>query len=411
MENVARVPCHLTGQRALVVASTGGHLTQAVRWHERLGFSDDSTFVTFDSPQSRSLLRARPHRFIPYVRPRDYRGILQASRALSRIARDERVDLIFSTGAGVALACLRPAWALRLPLHYFESVSRFEGPSMTGRLLRLAPSVRRGTEHLHWSSAAWPFVGSLLDDYTYRRPAAAAAAVKNRRIFVSLGTIAPYRFDRLVENVLPLLRPTDEVTWQLGATIRDDLPGSIHRLMSSAMFEDAARKADVVITQSGVGAILDLLGMGDQSEQRYRGARRTVSMWMITRFRSQRRCINLVLLLQSTLVSRPVATSMLRAVPWLGNVTRKLPACRLQFEVSQTHRGFGPQRRLGYSPRRHAATRVVRNRGRILANRPDGGYMTAAACCTATVESTPGMRLAAPSGLSPTSRAFGGSCD
>ncbi len=35
-------------------------------------------------------------------------------------------------------------------------------------------------------------------------------------ILVTLGTIAPYRFDRAVDAVLSLIREGDEVTWQLG---------------------------------------------------------------------------------------------------------------------------------------------------------------------------------------------------
>lgn len=251
----------LYGARALVVASTGGHLAQAVRWSERLRLDDTSLFVTFESPQSQSLLRDRNHQFVPYVAPRDWRGVLQVTASLPSVCREHNPDFIFSTGAGIALSCPVAAWVTRRPFYYVESVSRFDGPSLTGRVLRHTPSVRCGTQHRSWASGHWPYVGSLLTDFQVVKQ---ACGDHNRplRIFVTLGTIAPYRFDRLIERLKTLMRPDDHVVWQLGATSREDLQGTTFPAMSHEAYQQAALAADVVVTHSGVGTILDLLESG-----------------------------------------------------------------------------------------------------------------------------------------------------
>lgn len=250
----------LRGARVLVVASTGGHLAQAMRWAERLGLDGSSHVVTFDSEQSRSLLGNWDRTFVPYVAPRDWRGVARLTRKLVQLQFMNRFDAILSTGAGVALSCLPVSYATRTPYYFLESVSRFEGPSLSGRILQHAPLVRRGTQHLRWSGPKWPYVGSLLDEYA----AVSTPMQPDRplRIFVSLGTIRPYRFDRLVDSVLRLTSSSDEVTWQLGATTRDDLPGQVEGEMSRDLYAQSARDSDVVITHSGVGAVLDLLEMG-----------------------------------------------------------------------------------------------------------------------------------------------------
>jgi UDP-N-acetylglucosamine transferase subunit ALG13 len=85
---------------------------------------------------------------------------------------------------------------------------------------------------------------------------------RDLRIFVTLGTIRPYRFDALVDAVLATGLAGDSTVWQLGETTRDDLPGSVYNYMSSDEFDTSCADADVVITHAGVGTILALLEMG-----------------------------------------------------------------------------------------------------------------------------------------------------
>ena len=255
----------LRGKRALLVASTGGHLAQIVRWAELLGLRSDSVFATFDSQQSRSLLQGRSVVTLDYVPPRGYRQAVRAGVRLFRETRRERFDVVLSTGAAVGLAAYAVGQLRRTPVVYIESVSRFDGPSATGRILERLPRVERYTQHATWADRpGWRKGPSLLDDYK-AVPAperAARRAGEPRSIFVSLGTIQPFRFDSLVDAVRDLLRPGDTVTWQLGATDRDDLPGDVNQELTAEVFDRLMADSDVFVTHAGVGTLMRALELG-----------------------------------------------------------------------------------------------------------------------------------------------------
>ncbi|MDP5183822.1 glycosyltransferase [Blastococcus sp. BMG 814] len=254
----------LSGKRALLVASTGGHLAQIVRWSERFGFQPDSVFATFDSEQSRSLLRDRRVVTLDYVPPRGLAPAVRAGIRLFRATRRERFDVVLSTGAAVGTAAWAIAQLRRLPFVYIESVSRFDGPSATGRILERLPRVQRYSQHAAWADRpGWQLGPSLLDDYTAvpatDRPARNG---EGRRIFVSLGTIKPFRFDALVDAVRDRMRPGDTVTWQLGVTTRDDLPGDVNQELRAEEFDRLVAESDVFVTHAGVGTLLRALELG-----------------------------------------------------------------------------------------------------------------------------------------------------
>lgn len=247
----------------LLVASTGGHLTQLSRLADYAGVSEHATWVTFDSPQSRSMLAGANTVWVDYVAPRDVQGVLRAKERLQRELDPHAFDGVVSTGAAVALSGF--FWARehgipRAHRRYIESVSRTRGPSLTGRItksLRLADTF---SQHDAWASDAWPLTHSVLHGFEREALPARRGEDAPLKILVTLGTIRPYRFDRLVDRVLAIAAPDDSIVWQLGATKREDgLPGEVHELMSADALLDAARTADVVITHSGVGTILQLL--------------------------------------------------------------------------------------------------------------------------------------------------------
>ena len=47
------------GGKALMICSTGGHLTELLRIESRVGANEDSLWVTFDTEQSRQQLEGR----------------------------------------------------------------------------------------------------------------------------------------------------------------------------------------------------------------------------------------------------------------------------------------------------------------------------------------------------------------
>lgn len=245
----------------LLIASTGGHLTQLVRIRPTLGVAARTIWATFDSPQSRSLLRNEEVIWLDYIKPRDLGGVVRAYATLERSLRDLDIDRVVSTGAAAAIAGF--AWARRhgVPAHYIESVSRFDGPSLTGRLVAAFRLADLQTQHASWANRRWRPRESVLSTYASER-LSIDRPVGGRQILVSLGTIRPYRFDRLVDRVLAIMDPEDRVIWQLGVTSRSDLPGEAHTMLSAETMREIAAQSDVVITHAGVGTILELLELG-----------------------------------------------------------------------------------------------------------------------------------------------------
>lgn len=253
------------GEKTLLVASTGGHLAQLLLVARMLDLHADSLWVTFDSPQSRSLLHDRRATFVPYIRPR---GFLTAARTLprfDRLLRAEAFSAVLSTGAAVAGPALLTATARHVPAYYLESISRYDGPSLTGRMVARLPGVRCYTQHRGWAGGRWSYDLSIADHLTARRPRVGAGAPgsgSRARVFVTLGTIAPYRFDALVDNLVRVLPAGADVTWQLGCTTRWDLPGTVHEVVSVADFDRLATDADLVVSHAGVGSALRMLDLG-----------------------------------------------------------------------------------------------------------------------------------------------------
>jgi len=246
-------------RKLLLVASTGGHLAQLVRLAPGLGASRDSLWITFDSMQSRSLLAGQRRIHVPYVRPRDYIGMMRAAGIVRRVLKHESFDGAVSTGAGLAVSALPQAAISGVPSLYIESVSRVEGPSLSGRMLAASRLVSLRTQHPAWATDRWTTHPSVLSTYhplIRHQP-------DHPSLFVTLGTIEGYRFDSLVDAVLASGLADERTVWQLGYTNnRTDLPGQVYQMMPSAQFVDAALSADVVITHAGVGTFMGLLEMG-----------------------------------------------------------------------------------------------------------------------------------------------------
>ena len=249
----------LSGKRLVLLASTGGHLVQLDQISRLINPHPDSLWVTFDKPQSRSMLADRPHQFIDYVAPRDVKGILRARSAFKQILKSGDFEGMISTGAAIALGGLPLGKSFGIPSVYVESVSRFDGPSLSGKLLSRLPSIELRTQHTEWASDKWPFEFSVMDAFV---PEESTGPGRVTKIFVTLGTIEPYRFDSLVDAVLRAAPAGAEIVWQLGCTDRQGLPGKVFNEISAEDFARYAMESDVVVTHSGVGSIMNLFAMG-----------------------------------------------------------------------------------------------------------------------------------------------------
>ncbi len=248
-----------TGKKGLWVASTGGHLEQLVRISNLSSYRGDSVWVTFDNQQSRSLLGNKRRVYVDYVRPRDLYKAMKAAWQVLPTLRSESFDFCISTGAAVATFILPLSRICGARAIYIESVSRTAGPSLTGRIMATVPGVETYTQHSSWNLKKWTYIGSLLDKWTVSNSTPIERPLK---VFVTLGTIKPYVFERAVDAVLEILRPSDSVVWQLGTSWRDGLPGESFRELTSEEVDFNIRHADVVITHAGVGSIINILDAG-----------------------------------------------------------------------------------------------------------------------------------------------------
>lgn len=248
------------GQKTLWVTSPGGHLAELLRIEANLGANGDSLWVVPETPQSRSLLAGRRTLWVDYVPPRDLRGAIRVASRVRRSIKNERFRYALSAGAAIASGVL-PYMAMRgAETAYVESLARPQGPSVTGSLMRFVPKVNTYTQYENLARGSWQYAGSVLDKFVaIEKPQCQTNRLK---ILVTLGTIRPYRFDRLVDAVTQILDPTDVVTWQLGATERRDLPGVSHVELPMEDLLRIAEQSDVVISHAGVGTILDLLDRG-----------------------------------------------------------------------------------------------------------------------------------------------------
>jgi len=246
--------------RHLLVASTGGHLAELERWAGAIGSDSSSLWVTCESLHSRSTLSGRRVIFHPYVAPRDAAGSAKAFLRMMREIdwRAEGFTSAVSTGAALGVVGLAAASLHGVPAFFYESVSRVNGPSLSGRLAGIYPGINRFCQYEHWTNKGWAYRHSLFDAFT----AVPKAPVEKPRLFVTLGTIQPYRFDALVDAVLSTGLADSRTVWQLGATNRSDLPGTAVTQLGAVEFAESSRSADVVITHAGVGTIMNLLDMG-----------------------------------------------------------------------------------------------------------------------------------------------------
>jgi UDP-N-acetylglucosamine--N-acetylmuramyl-(pentapeptide) pyrophosphoryl-undecaprenol N-acetylglucosamine transferase len=252
------------GKRVLVAASTGGHLLQARMLGQLLGLAPDSLWVTFANEQSRHLLKDEPHEFLPYIPPRGLREAAAAYRPLRDLMRSGHFDAAISTGAAIAVPAALAARRTGTPFYYVESISRIDGPSVAGRVVARLPWVNTSTQHAHWSTPRWKHDISVLDGLaTVDVRRGGRSPDRKTKIFVSLGTIRPYRFDRLVDAVLAVHDPAKhEVVWQLGVTTRDDLPGRVEEWLSGGEMLSLFDWCDVLVSHAGVGTALQALNQG-----------------------------------------------------------------------------------------------------------------------------------------------------
>jgi UDP-N-acetylglucosamine transferase subunit ALG13 len=244
----------------LLIATTGGHLAQLVELAGRLpGIGPERLWVTFETPQSRSLLADQTVRFIPFIHERDVLGVARGTAICRKLFKEFAIDAVVSTGSAIALAFL-PYAALRgVPAHYIESSARVGAPSLTGRLLAGIPGIRLYRQYPHAATGRWTYGGSVFDAFTVSPGPVETVPV--RRVVVTLGSVEQ-SFRRLLDHLVPLLPADAEVLWQTGHTPTDGLDIEARPFLPASELAGAMATADVVVAHAGCGSALGALNAG-----------------------------------------------------------------------------------------------------------------------------------------------------
>ncbi len=243
----------------LLVASGGGHLAQLHRLADRLpGASPERTWITFDTPQSRSLLAGQDVRYLPYTGPRAYMQTARNTFTAHSVLRERQYHRVISTGAAPALSFLPLTVLHQAEPIYIESAARSQSPSLTGTILSRTPGVRLFTQYRHWADSRWRYAGSVFDGFE-AAPSESPRPVQ--RVVVTLGTIE-YGFPRLLARLIEIVPPGVSVLWQVGGTDVRGLPIEGVATLPSSELDERMRCADVVIAHAGIGSALAALDAG-----------------------------------------------------------------------------------------------------------------------------------------------------
>lgn len=246
----------------LLVASTGGHLAQIHAMRTRLAAGDSVVWATFRNAQSESLLAGETVEWLDYIPPRGAREVVRDTSVVPGLLRKHKVDRVFSTGAAIALAVFPVARMFGIPCTYIESAARTSGPSVTGRLVRRLPGVECRTQYREWANERWTYAGSVFDEYAARPTTPPSIS----QVLVTLGTIKPYGFARLIETMARITPSDVRVVVQHGDTKVDPgAYGSNFEFVESLPardLHDIASASDAIVGHAGIGTALLSLSAG-----------------------------------------------------------------------------------------------------------------------------------------------------
>jgi UDP-N-acetylglucosamine--N-acetylmuramyl-(pentapeptide) pyrophosphoryl-undecaprenol N-acetylglucosamine transferase len=246
----------------LLVSSVGGHLADLHVLLPRLrGIEQERMWVTFDTPQSRSLLAGEEVVYVDYTGPRDVKNVLRHSALARRLFKGSHpFSAVVSTGSGIALSFLPQARARGVRCHYIECSACTSGPSLTGKLLRRIPGIDLYSQYEGWARPPWRYAGSVLDAFAPGPTNGGPRQIK--RVVVTVGTMQGYPFRRLIERAIKVLPADVDVLWQTGCADVSDLPIRTRAQVAAHVLQQEIRAADVVIAHAGCGSSVSALRAG-----------------------------------------------------------------------------------------------------------------------------------------------------
>ncbi len=120
--------------KILIACSSGGHLAQALAlkpwWgqHERL-------WVTGPTPDAQMKLADERAIACHWPTQRNIPNLVRNAALAHQVLRDFRPDIVFSTGAAVAVPFILQAHGVGARSVFLETVDRIAKPSLSGRLV------------------------------------------------------------------------------------------------------------------------------------------------------------------------------------------------------------------------------------------------------------------------------------
>jgi UDP-N-acetylglucosamine--N-acetylmuramyl-(pentapeptide) pyrophosphoryl-undecaprenol N-acetylglucosamine transferase len=244
----------------MLIAGSGGHLTQLKILADRIPDASDRIWVTDKTPQSESLLKDERVIFLPHQAPRSIIGLIKNAWILSQ-GFNSSVSRMYSTGAGIALSGVLVAYMRRVKFTYIESATRVSSLSLSGKIINLLPFVDRFVQHEQIAKGRWKKVGSVFDGFLPTGKVNQDTP-ESLSVFVTVGANQHIGFDRLIRDLHSLIPPTWSAYWQYGPTNIDGLSLNGKPTLSAAEMIHQLEKADVVVSHAGTGSILSALLAG-----------------------------------------------------------------------------------------------------------------------------------------------------
>lgn len=145
----------MVSQRALLVGSSGGHLTQLLAlepWWSGI----ERGWVTFDTPDAVHALAGEDQVWwAHHPTTRNVKNLIRNAWLSWRVMRSFRPTVVVSTGAAVAWPFFLVARLTGARTVYVEVYDRVETPTLTGRLCRPVTDLML---------VQWPEQAALYDD-------------------------------------------------------------------------------------------------------------------------------------------------------------------------------------------------------------------------------------------------------
>jgi len=122
--------------RLLLIASSGGHIFEMFCLREFWG-DKDRFWVSFPTADARYLLRDEKEVYwAAHPTVRNIPNLLRNLVLAQRLLRNNRPDMILTTGSGVAAPFLWLARLLGIPTIFVESITRITEISLTARMVK-----------------------------------------------------------------------------------------------------------------------------------------------------------------------------------------------------------------------------------------------------------------------------------